>query len=281
MTTFRVPEEQSSPVLNGFAQLTNRANERIEQIQVIDVHENSPMAADDRAMTKKSYRETVAVPIASAFDHLRLTGASVVQLRGSLPFATATPIRSAITTAATSLWLMDDSKTNRRQRVLQYWIHDNKRLQQFIENGHVIQPGAGTPMEQQDLRQQALQQVWDQREAFFINGERLELPRAVLKHCATDTEMVSAAGALLPKDSFDGFDPVIEVAKQWRLLSGHAHGFRWPHLDTETQAPGDGDGWTSVTLKSNAEKLLASALIALQLAETALNRFVALSSPMK
>lgn len=282
MTTFKLsrsPDDVSpSPILDTFSELSNRANQGIEDLAQLSVADDSLVAADDAVMTAKSYRESVSLLISSAYDHLRLTAVSVVTLRGVLPFAMATPIRTSLTASSTALWLMGPTAEDRRLRMLQYWLLDNRRFMEFVKNGHPS--GEGEEVERNLTS--AIAEVEARGSRFLANGTALKFSeKAMKKEAATDTEMVSAAGEWLDSDGFDGFDPKIEVARQWRLLSGHAHGFRWPHAASETITEADENDWAQVTFSSNAGDLLSSALIALRLTDAARARFQELASTPK
>ncbi|MDZ7915239.1 MAG: hypothetical protein U5O16_25985 [Rhodococcus sp. (in: high G+C Gram-positive bacteria)] len=281
MTTFEPPrspdDDSSSSILDIFREVRTRANQGIREVTQLSVAEDSLVAADDAVMTAKSYRESVSLLLLSAYDHLHLTAVSVVTLRGVLPFATATPIRTSITVASTALWLLGKSADDRRLRMIQYWLLDNRRMMEFVENGHP----SGVGGEIRRNRDTAIAEVEAKRARFLADATALKFSESKMKTTTSDTKMVSEAGEWLSSEGFDGFDPKIEVARQWRLLSGHAHGFRWPHAASETITNVDEGKWGHLTFLADEGDMLSSALIALRLTDAAWARFQELAAAPK
>ncbi|MCF8786887.1 hypothetical protein [Rhodococcus ruber] len=264
-------------VLGLFQQLFDRANARIDEVQQVAVEPGSAVAQHDAELRVRSYQETLTLLISSAFDHVRLCAASVRALQGVLPFATATPIRTSITVGATALWLLDGEPDDRRLRTLQYWHADFCHMHDALkEQAKDNEAGWSSGMRQSS---EVSQRVIKERLAKLRGNARdFGHTRATLTDQRSDTKMVFDAGRYLEPDIFNGRDPKIELSRQWRILSGHAHGRRWALEGGIAYGEADANGWGELRLEASLLDMFGYCLTAHTLAEAALTRYKNLAS---
>ncbi len=218
----------------------------------------------DQRMTRRSYQETVSVPIMVALDHLRLVTRSVAALRGPLPFAHATPLRTAITAAATSLWAMHNDADTRIRRAVVLNYDDAENYRKYL-NGRPADkvPDAAAEAAAQRL----IAEHWA--------AEALKLGEDVARkgwQPTKDFDMVKQAAQGMP-DWSNGWRPSTEVPSQWRMLSCFAHGKRWATAPHVTQGEADDHGFASTTFVFDLDMLMESAGIVQDLIVHALDRY--------
>ncbi|MFC9790048.1 hypothetical protein [Rhodococcus sp. NPDC127528] len=163
-----------------------------------------------------SLRGTVVQLIHSALDHLDLAG------RDADPheFAHPTLVRSAITTAATALWLMAGPIDEQCYRTLQFGYRDQVYRRQYLETNRAA------PGECADA---------DAKRAELLAAAgtlRPGLSERRFRAIDSDSFIVAQAGLLMPQDALGGPDPATEVTAQWNLLSAYAHGRTWAAVET-------------------------------------------------
>lgn len=165
-----------------------------------------------------SLHGTVVQLVRSALDHLDLAGRDV----GAHEFAYPTLIRSAITTAATALWLMAGPVDEQCCRTLQFGYRDQVYRRQYLEASRAG-PGACAAA--------------DMRRAELLAAARALRPGLSERRfhsIDSDSFIVAQAGLLMPPDALGGPDPAMEVLAQWNRLSAYAHGRSWAAAE-----PGD------------------------------------------
>ncbi|MFD7011184.1 hypothetical protein [Rhodococcus jostii] len=245
-------------------QLDRVVAQHITSFEALAVLPGSPIDEADKMLQYRSYRETVQVPIFSALDHLRLVTKSVPALRGVLPFAHATPLRSAITAASTSLWAMHDEHETRvlRAAILNYYDYSNG-LKYFN----------GRPADKYPDLDRAKDKVRQRMDYFAAElADRGEDVADGRWRPTADFDMVVAAAKMM-RPWRDGWKPVTEVPSRWRWLSGYAHGMRWATAPNTEQSEADENGYSATTMTFGIDSLMESARIVQTLIETALDRY--------
>lgn len=196
--------------------------------------------------------------------NLRLVTRSVGTLRGPLPFAHATPLRAAITAAATSLWAMHDDADTRIRRAVVLNYHDAENFTKYLDG----RPADKAPDAAAAAAAQRLVADHWAKEASKL-GE--DVTRKGWKPTA-DFEMIKQATQGMP-DWGDGWRPATEVPSQWRMLSCFAHGMRWATAPHVTQGEADAHGFAATTFEFDLDMLMESAGIVRTLIERALDRY--------
>ncbi|MGC0367681.1 hypothetical protein ABH922_005733 [Rhodococcus sp. 27YEA15] len=200
----------------------------------------------------------------SALDHFRLVTKSVETLRGSIPFAHATPLRTAITAAATAVWAMADDEDTRLKRAAVLSFHDAENARKYV-NGRPVDKVAGI-----DEARSALH-----RRSDYFADMALEFGEDVRRdrwRPTADFAMVEAASKGMPEWS-GGWSPRTEVPSQWRLLSCYAHGMGWATARHVEYGEPDEIGLAKSTLVFDLDDLMSSASIVRLLIERALDRY--------
>ncbi|MFF0818336.1 hypothetical protein ACFYVR_24780 [Rhodococcus sp. NPDC003318] len=192
--------------------VSTAAGELAHRLGRIEAAPGSDTEVADRMLraSRLSLRGTVVQLIHSALDHLDLAGRDA----GPHEFAHPTLVRSAITTAATALWLMAGPVDERCYRTLQFGYRDQVYRGQYLKA----------------CRAGSRQRIADARRAELLAAAR-ELRPGVSERrfhaINSDSFIVAQAGLLMPPDALGGPDPAVEVLTQWNLLSAYAHGRNW------------------------------------------------------
>ncbi|SEM09865.1 hypothetical protein [Rhodococcus maanshanensis] len=201
--------------------MSTAAGELTRRLCRIETAPGSDAEVADRMLRPSglSLHSTVVQLICSALDHLDLAG------RGTDPheFAHPTLIRSAVTTAATALWLMAGPIDEQCYRTLQFGYRDQVYRRQYL-----VTSRAG-------LRECA---AADARGAELLAAARTVRPGLSERSFRTidsDSFIVAQAGLLMRPDALGGPDPATEVPTQWNLLSAYAHGRNWSTVEKGDQ----------------------------------------------
>lgn len=197
--------------------VSTAAGELARQLRRIEAAPGSDAEVADRALQASglSIHGTVVQLIRSALDHLDMAGRDAAH-----EFAHPTLVRSAITTAATALWLMAGPIDEQCYRTLQFGYRDQIYRRQYLETSR-----AGS-------RECS---VADARRAELLGAARTlrsGLSERRFHAIDSDSFIVAQAGLLMPPDSLGGPDPAMEVPIQWNLLSAYAHGRNWAAIET-------------------------------------------------
>jgi hypothetical protein len=256
--------ESPETAMEFCALLDRRTNRYIELFQQWKVLPESPIDLVDKRLSYRSFQETVAMPIMSAIDHLRLVTSSVLSWKGTLPFAHATPLRTAITAASMSLWAMHDEPDERFRRAVLLNYHDfSNSLKFFNSRPEEKIPDIGVMRDKTRLRM----------DYFAVEAAKFGVDVTVRSWKLTaDFGMVTAAAKMMSPWS-DGWKPEVEVPSQWRMLSGYAHGLRWAAAPDTEQSEVDEIGFASTTVTFDIDRLMESARIVSELIETAIARY--------
>ncbi len=225
----------------------------------------SPIDALDQRSLYKSYRETTSITIVSALDHLRLVTESVLGLKGALPFAHATSLRTALSVSSAALWLMPEEDAKRELRAAMWNFHDH--------TNYLVWLRLRSDEKYSDIVQHR-ERIERRRDHFAAVA--LELGTDVTKRWKLTAEYdmtVAAAKMMDPAIWGDGWSPAVEVPSQWRMLSAYAHGLRWATAPDTVQGDPDENGFAATTLSFSLDRLMESTRITMDVVDTAINRF--------
>ncbi|GAC51140.1 hypothetical protein [Gordonia aichiensis] len=255
-----------------YEHLADRARILRLRLQSFNVEPGSAMHSDDLYLTPvmRSFQELVWQFLGSAVDHLRVIGTSGSRQPATSPFAFATLARTAITTAATALWFLNDDQVERRVRILEIIAADLVSYAQFRTT---IKEAITSPEDAQEFEDET--QVLDTRTTWIVtehnsltNHDRSSIK--AVSGAVTDTGMVRAAGLLLePMQFIPGLQSDAELVALWQLLSGYAHGRPWAYQAAKTHGPTDANGLAPTTISGDPELILGVAAIAVKLVEIA------------
>ncbi|MHA6739078.1 hypothetical protein [Rhodococcus erythropolis] len=263
------PSTPSTPM--EYCRLTDSEIGRcITAFEKMEILPGSPITLLDGVSTPRSYRETVSVPIMSALDHLRLVTGSVLGFKGTLPFAHATPLRTALTVASTALWLMDGDNEKRSLRAAMLNYHDHKNYLIYLG----LRPAERYP---ELVEHQA--EIGRRRDSFATEALALGVD-VTDRHwkMPNDYDMTVAAAKMMDRSMWgDEWMPEVEIPSQWRMLSAYAHGLRWATAPGCVQGEPDLAGLASTTMTFSMDRLMESTSIAKAVVITAMNRYYVLA----
>lgn len=179
-------------------------------------------------------------------------------------FAESTLIRTAITAASYSLWMLSEHPTERerRFRALQFIFKDCAAYAGYVRTQS--QDPAATEAEREEadevIGEMRRRQEWIVEQANALTGASQTF-KEFRQDLPSDTEIVEQAGT--------------RVLSAWRFLGGYAHGLPWATLGNQV-AQGDPDpetGVVTVSQRGNSEQLLNAAFYTLEGIEKAIWRF--------
>jgi hypothetical protein len=111
---------------DGYWMLGDRVANAMSNLEAIAVEPGSAVADED-AFLRPIYRTfalCAKLPLGSALDHLQLVAETLSSKGEPHPFAESSLIRTAITAASHSLWMLQTDPTARRLRGLQFNFKD-------------------------------------------------------------------------------------------------------------------------------------------------------------
>lgn len=273
----------SPSVQDGYAQLKSRAAAALTRLQAITVSDTAPIVADDLYFHPiyRTFQQGVVQCLLSALDHLRFLAWSLENRDTPFPYAQATLIRTAITGAATALWMASGSSdAERRLRALEFNFNDlksNRGWNNTLAADPKNQPFP--PAEQAAFDSQAVEIErrldWIVQEATMLLARPTPFTRTTYTNQLTsDTEMVRLAGAFVSALGTGGFDPGCVLSNTWQLLSGYAHARPWATLQgskhiVKEATPDPKTGTITVAVEGDPHSLLDFAFRALILTEVA------------
>lgn len=212
----------------------------------------------------RSFQMCTKQPLASALDHLQLVGETLNDKGEPHPFAEATLICTAITTASYSLWMLHDDATERRHRALQFNFKDCEGWGGFCRSDRHDPDATDDDRTRADdvITEARRRKDWIVDQANTLTGAshtfgqfKDSLPR--------DVEIIEEAAG-------------IHVLTAWRFLSGYSHGLPWATLGNQVPASGTPQPdaqMVTVTQKGNPTQLLKAAFLTLEVIEKATAQF--------
>lgn len=258
----------------NFQHLLDKAQGYLTRVQALTVAAGSEMDHDDQYLTpiRRSFQETPMQLLGSAADHLRLVGMSGANQPELNPFASATLVRSAITSAATSLWVLHGEQKIRRIHMLEVLAHDSASYRTFITNTRAMHTtDEATTEVNKELGSMDRRDQWIITEYNALAGPTVK-NKATIKQitgAVSDTEMVRTAGDMLGSVlATRGLSSGQEVLAMWQRLSGYAHGRPWAYLPNKTSTgPADASGLERVRIDGDPMFIIGGAAAAMELIE--------------
>jgi hypothetical protein len=273
--------------VDGYGWLQTRVGAALTRVTELDIAPTSAMAADDLYLHPifRTFQQAVRECLLSALDHLRFVGWSLQQRNEPFPYAQFTVVRTAITAASTALWMLSGSDADeRRIRALEFYLRDYKSDVDWI-NTVKRQPQYQTASVEEQQEVDARLVEWESRQGLIVEmaNELLNPPtrltRRTLVQRTSDTEMVKTAGAATPALGKEGYDPAVTLLNTWQNLSGYAHARPWSAERGRQFGEIDPDtGLQHIRQKGDPDQLLDAAFRALEAAEEAIRRLIALSA---
>lgn len=244
-----------------------------EHMRWIEDHDRplvgSPIAQDDLLFTVMSMTELVVSPIKGAWDCLYVVCSSLFDLEEVRGIGHAALVRSAITAATTSLWILDDDELARRARALIIARAQCVAERDFIQGVAPDWHGSNTMIGA--LTEHVRQRV----DRVTADGERIGVDAETIAKKPKDSKIVRAGGERIPATVLGGHQPGPYIVSEWRLLSAGAHGFHWPAKYANEPRRGEHGHYVVLDATIPAERFLGSVRAAMVAARVATDRFAA------
>jgi hypothetical protein len=284
--------DYGTPLEQGYEWLSDRIVNCFERLDAIQIVEDSPIQFDDQFFhpIHRTMSQDVHQCLLSALDHLRFLVWSLKTRDEPYPVAQATLIRTAITGAATALWMISGSTSlERRCRAMEFMFNDlrsefNWRTSALTEPMHQ-QIATQDDRAQFEARRADIDRRlnWIVRQANTLLEPPVPITRKRYKDSTTsDTEIVQTAGAGTPALGTEGWIPELVLLHTWHALSGYAHARPWAtalgsRLVVSDPAPNLVTGAIKVTAKGDPDRLLDFAFRAIIVVENGIGRLAGLS----
>jgi hypothetical protein len=259
--------DQEISVEQGYQNLLILVKNNLKDLLTITVEPGSVVAIEDAlfmpAPLYRGFQLCTKQPLASALDHLQLVGETLNHKGEPHAFAESSLIRTAITAASYSLWLLlPNDQPERRFRALQFIFKDCDGFTGFLRTYR--NDPAGTKDDRADAEKVlgglGKRREWIVEQANTLRGETKTV-REFRKALPSDTDVIEQAAG-------------VRVLARWRWLSGYAHGLLWSTLGNQVpeSGPDPGTGAFTMIQKGNPKELLDAAFDTLQVIEIAINR---------
>ncbi|RIT61604.1 hypothetical protein [Mycobacteroides abscessus] len=251
------------------------ANVLKDHMRWIEAHdiaaEDSEIGRHDNELTVMLMSELVVNPVKCALDSLYVACTSLRDLKYVRGAGHPTLIRSAITSATTSLWMLDDDPVTRRTRALKIAFSQCKSELTYIRDAvH----NSSSPQATKDAIVNTLNA---RRDGVIADAERLGVNDQI-KDKGPDSDIVRLGADHIPSTVLGGCQTGFMVVAEWRLLSGLAHGLHWPARHATEPQPTNDDRYLAVEVAFPARRLLYSLQIAMTATRIAMDRYAALAA---
>lgn len=256
--------ERKLTVEQGYENLATRIASDVRMLEAIKAEPGSPVRIEDAflAPVYRPFALCTNQPLGSALDHLELVAETLNGIGEPHPFGEATLIRTAITAASYSLWMLSEDPTERRYRALQFTFKDCDGWAGFIrtESQNPEAPERSPADAAEVLDDLERRREWIVDQANLLTGES-RTARQFRNDLPTDTSVVEQAG--------------IRILSPWRFFSGYAHGLPWATLGNQVPLgdPHPETGAVTVNQRGNPEQLLDAAFYTIEVIEKAIRRF--------
>jgi hypothetical protein len=273
-------------VEQGYKQMSERLADCFERLSVIQIIEDSPILADDRFFHPifRTLSQDVSQCLLSALDHLRFLVWSLKTRDKPYPVAQATLVRTAITGAATALWMISGSSPHeRRCRAMQFMFNDIRSQINWMDSTGTQPPNKERPAAEiasfQDLRtdlDRRLDWIVEQANTLLEPPEPFTRRAYGKQQITSDTDLVKAAGAITPAIGMGGWNSGLVLLNSWQVLSGYAHARPWAtalgsRIVVDDPEPDPVTGAIKVTAKGDPDRLLDFAFRAIIVVENGIS----------
>jgi hypothetical protein len=284
--------EGSATVETGYEWLSERAARSIAQLTSIEIAADADILADDQFFHPiyRTLSQDVAQCLLSALDHVRFLVWSLKNRDQPYPVAQATLIRTAITGAATALWMVSaPTPVERRCRAMEFMFSDiksqlawmNTAAAEPMHQQHPATEWAAFEAQRTELKRR---QDWIVQQAnAFLVPVNLYTCRTYGQRITSDSDMVRSAGAITPALGTGGWNSELVLLNSWQVLSGYAHAGPWAlplgsTLAVTDSEPNPTTGAIKVTAEGNSDRLLDTAFRAILVIENGVGWLNALST---
>lgn len=283
---------KSPSVEEGYAWLKDQTGNALTRLQAVKASDTAVIIADDLYFQPiyTTFQQGVVQCLLSALDHLRFLAWSLENREHPYPYAQATVIRTAITGAATALWMADgNTPTERRLRALEFNFKDLKSRLGWLNTLAADPINQPFPPADQATFDALVAEIdkrlnWILQEATTLQSRATPFTQNTYSgQATTDTRMVQLAGGVVPALSSGGFDPACVLSNSWQLLSGYAHARPWASLQSSKHivkdaTPDPQTGVITVAVQGDPERLLDYAFRALRVVEAGISTLEHLSA---
>lgn len=210
------------------------------------------------------FQDYVRLPLHSALDNLSLVAETLNTKGPEHLYAEKSLVRTALTTAAWALWILDENQKDRRSRVLRFAFKNIDGMMSYYRNNAT----SDGPMTL-EFFEKILGAIVDCADA-LEGGKRNVHSYRYDRTGNSDTAVVRSAGSSIG---------AVDLLKTWQFMSGYAHGMPWAALVSATETPIENrvHGLRLPMHTPNPARLLAASDLALTVIERAIERFEILS----
>lgn len=256
-------------------------------LQKLPTHPGSPMEIDDRYLAEHgSSMQALAIHrLLSVMDHLQLASFTLAKFPAPLIFSQFTLIRSALSGAATSLWIIDPLQAEKRRiRAMKLACYDLDQYKTFAtaalnDSVGMVSRGnlEGNVEKLAANRRMLYESICDNERALG----KTKMPEFDGIGKINEVAIVQAAGRKL--ESLGRLPSGVQVELQYRVLSGIAHNCLWASMTGATAASRETarDGLyvtTTESIQGNFDNVYNGAITALEITKLAASRFRDLAS---
>jgi hypothetical protein len=182
--------------------------------------ERSALAGDDRLYRPLPVSRAAIQGLGSAVDHLGLFHSALEETHESRPLAYFTLARTAMFSAARTIWILcPPQRSERQKRALWFAYEDLRQYRNFTMTMR-------DDFEDKDLVPRAIAEIDGRQRQMESAAAKLNLTLN-RQNKTSDTDIVAAAGMWLDSQPSAGDKTGHSLRILWRIHSGHAHGLSW------------------------------------------------------
>lgn len=180
--------------------------------------QDSDLAGDDKIWPWAPATTLCIVSLGSAREHLHAIRL-LVETKQLFPSATSTLARSALMSASVAVWMLEpDQPDERQRRMLSFALEDYRN---HLAYGRQVR----TTFHANDIHSTAPEQLERMQKRSDEVRQKLEALGGKIEWNMTDTVIPAAMRATVPTERQRA-----QFESRWRVTSGAAHGFIWPHF---------------------------------------------------
>lgn len=218
--------------------------------------EGSALADDDRLYPPFPVSRAAIQGLGSAIDHLGLFHAALEKTRASRPFGYFTLARTAMFSAARTIWILSPAQRPERQRRALWLAHEDLRQYRFFTENLPAVLFADPELPARELTEVTERlKLMDEAAArvglIFRSNQR---PR--------DSGIVESAADWLDSQPTGLEEPGSSLRMLWRMHSGHAHGLSWSMQGEQEVVTRNADGSGTIKVTASVAELATASLAA-------------------
>ena len=219
---------------DGYGMLGDRVTNGLKNLEAITVEPGSAVADEDAFLKPidRTFALCTKLPLGSALDHLLLVAETLSSKGQPHAFAESSLVRTAITAASYSLWMLQTDPTTRRARGLQFNFKDFEGYIGFLQT---VTDGPALPDVDRAQAAEAIGGLRDRLDWIVEQANALagaaQTMRQFRNDLPRDTRVVEEAAGILAGDSIS---PVRVVSPLGGVsCRGYAHGLLWNALGNQ------------------------------------------------